>query len=398
MDMIVPMEAGMPDGDGLPGGRSTGGGGRGSGRRDLSEDQFVFRSDGAFHDGGFTITPQGLTSAPDMLSRRDSDGSSVEGVPKSRHNVIHVASLNEFRKGQVLGSGANGTVYLTVHQTTRRHMAVKTVNVYDEEKRKQLLQELGALTRHVSRFLVRFYGAFYDGSGAVHIALEYMDCGALSDAIAVAGRVPEAVLNQVAVHCLRGLRFLHRNHVLHRDLKTANILLSRRLGRAKLSDFGLARDLHPGVSKADTFVGTMAYMSPERLQGERYTYASDVWGLGVSLAECSLGRYPFPKPQNFFDYIAAAHEDVLGGVSDFGPHSTSSGGGADDVVLSDDARDFLARCTAVDPADRPTACALLEHPWIRRRQREPTVFAEWCAGSAARSRRRARGPRASRNL
>lgn len=339
----------------------------------VTEDEFVFGADGTFRGGGFKITLKGMVQAPDRVMRKDSDGASVEGVPKSTNNIIMVRSLTEFRAGVTLGAGANGRVYKATHVPTGRNLAIKVVNVYDDAKRVQLLKELETLSTHVSRFLVRFFGAFYDGSGAVHIALEYMDRGSLEDTVRQFGPVPEPVMNHIAVHCLRGLRFLHRHHVLHRDFKTANILLSRALCRAKLSDFGLARDLQAGVSRADTFVGTVAYMSPERLKGETYTYAGDVWGLGVSLVECALGRYPFERPSSFFDYIdAAVNKPVLG------PGMATG--------LSADARDFIALCTHVDPRRRPTAAELLQHPWIARRPLDDRVFIKWLdeVASAAR--------------
>jgi len=330
----------------------------------VTEDEFVFGNDGTFRGGGFKITLKGMVQAPDRVMRKDSDGASVDGVPKSTNNIIMVRSLTEFRAGVTLGAGANGRVYKATHMPTGRNLAIKVVNVYDDAKRVQLLKELETLSTHVSRFLVRFFGAFYDGSGAVHIALEYMDRGSLEDTVRKFGPVPEPVMNHIAVHCLRGLRFLHRHHVLHRDFKTANILLSRALCRAKLSDFGLARDLQAGVSRADTFVGTVAYMSPERLKGETYTYAGDVWGLGVSLVECALGRYPFERPSSFFDYIdAAVNKPVLG------PGMATG--------LSADARDFIAKCTHVDPKRRPTAAELLQHPWITKRPLDDRVFFKW---------------------
>ncbi len=212
-----------------------------------------------------------------------------------------------------------------------------------------------------SRFLVRSYGAFYDGEGVVHVTLEYMDRGALSDIIELRGKVPEPILVHIAEHCLRGLMFLHDNHVLHRDFKTSNILLSRRVCRAKLSDFGLARDLNPGESRTDSFVGTLAYMSPERLNGSDYTYASDIWGLGISILECFLGRYPFAKPQSYFDYVEAAKSN---------PSSLMEGATPACV-------DFVRLCTSADPKERPTARMLLQHPWIADTRRDAKAFREW---------------------
>jgi mitogen-activated protein kinase kinase 3 len=336
----------------------------------------VFRSNGDFSTGGFLITSEGMVGKPDKATRMDSDDGPTTGVPQSIGNLLIVRSLAEFRKGPTLGAGAAGRVYLAIHEPSGRSMAIKVVNVYDEAKRNQLLKELDTLVSYASRFLVRFHGAFYEGTGAVHIALEFMDGGCLSSTVQQFGAIPERVTQMIAVDCLRALRFLHRHNVIHRDLKTANILLSRRLLCAKVSDFGLARDLNEGVSKVDTFVGTVAYMSPERLQGGQYTYASDIWALGISIAECLLGRYPFDRPQSYFDYIdASMSKDMLGKR------------GADGLALSPAVVDFVSLCTHSDPLRRPTAAQLLTHPWITNTKRDVPLFRQWMDElAAARSR------------
>lgn len=324
----------------------------------------VFASDGGFITGGFRITAEGMVNRPDIQTRQDSDPEADE-APRSIETKVTVGGLKEFHNGPTIGAGAAGRVYLAEHIPSKTTMAIKTVNVYNKEKRNQLLKELETLCKHNSRYLVRFHGAFYDGSGAVHIALEYMDHGCLSTFIQRVGKIPEHIVKMIALDCLRGLRFLHRHHVLHRDFKTANILLSRRICRAKLSDFGLARDLHPGVSKVDTFVGTVAYMSPERLQGGKYTYASDIWALGVSLVECLIGHHPFNSPQNYFDYIeATAASGTLQGFDTNNQYSS-------------EAKDFVTQCTHTDPKKRPRAVELLEHPWIKGMTRDAEAFGSW---------------------
>lgn len=322
----------------------------------------VFASNGDFTTGGFRITSEGMVGKPDRVTRRDSDDApSTAFVPMTTNDLLLVRGLQEFRKGPTLGMGAAGRVYLAIHEPSGKSMAIKHVNVYDEAKRNQLLKELDTLSSHVSRFLVRFYGAFYDGKGAVHIALEFMDGGCLDSTVAKFGAIPEPVTKMIAVDCLRALRFLHRHNVLHRDFKTANILLSKRSLCAKVSDFGLARDMDAGVSRVDTFVGTIAYMSPERLHGGKYTYASDIWALGISIVECILGRYPFDKPQSYFDYLDVQAKDMLKGVRG----------------VSRELKDFVQLCTDADPRRRPTAAQLMQHPWLDGMKRDPEMFRLW---------------------
>lgn len=323
----------------------------------------VFGRDGGFVTDGFKITSEGMVNKPDIDLRED-EVQTMRGADQLLG--FHMKSLSEFRKGPTIGAGAAGRVYIALHQPSSLAVAMKTVNVFDKALRSQLMKELVTLSRHVSRYLVRFYGAFYDGSGAVHIALEFMDRGCLASFVKKNGPIPERIVRIIAKDCMRGLRFLHKYHVLHRDFKTANILMSREQCCAKISDFGLARDMNPGVSKVNTFVGTVAYMSPERLQGSEYTYASDIWALGVSLCECLMGRYPFDNPTNYFDYIDAT---MTNNLFDTGNEEMGR--------VSETARSFIMLCTDADPKKRPTAEELLNHSWLKGFRPDRSMFGAW---------------------
>lgn len=106
------------------------------------------------------------------------------------------------------------------------------------------------------------------------------------------------MLAKVALQMLCGLSYLHSKNQLHRDIKPANVLLNSQ-GQLKLSDFGISRELQEEVDFSKTAVGTRSYMSPERIEGGRYSFKSDVWGLGLILFElgapASIQRPPdFP--------------------------------------------------------------------------------------------------------
>jgi mitogen-activated protein kinase kinase 1 len=226
-----------------------------------------------------------------------------------------------------------------------------------EQKCKQVVTELWTLAKSRSPYIVALQGAFYE-SGSIYILMEYMDCGALSDALRVAGRVPEPILAKIAAQVLRGLVYLHEEaRVIHRDLKPSNILLSKE-GRVKLVDFGVSGRVLEGKADANkSFVGTVTYMSPERLQGSGHFFDSDLWSLGLSLFECAVGRYPYQdegRGRTGVDFWNI-RELVLSRPAPALPDSFSM-----------EFRSFVSTCLRKEHQNRPSASEMLSHSWIRK--------------------------------
>ena len=120
--------------------------------------------------------------------------------------------------------------------------------------------------------------------------------GSVEDLVAThaseGGLKDEVELARVGRGIAEGLNYLHRQlHQVHRDLKPANVMLST-AGAVKISDFGISRELEDTQALCSTFVGTTCYMSPERLSGDAYSYASDIWALGITAIELIEGAPP----------------------------------------------------------------------------------------------------------
>jgi len=104
---------------------------------------------------------------------------------------------------------------------------------------------------------------------------------------------------------LLGLAYLHKTlKIIHRDIKPANILINEK-GQVKIADLGICGKIENTMDSRKTWVGTVGYMSPERLKGEAYTNNTDIWSLGLLLLECKLGWNPLTKGGNgsFFDVL-----------------------------------------------------------------------------------------------
>uniref|UniRef100_A0A0E0LBK5 mitogen-activated protein kinase kinase n=1 Tax=Oryza punctata TaxID=4537 RepID=A0A0E0LBK5_ORYPU len=191
-----------------------------------------------------------------------------------------------------IGNGASSVVQRAVFIPVHRILALKKINIFEKEKRQQILNEMRTLCEACCYIgLVEFQGAFYmPDSGQISIALEYMDGGSLADVIKIKKSIPEPVL----AHMLqKGLRYLHEvRHLVHRDIKPANLLVNLK-GEAKITDFGVSAGLDNTMAMCATFVGTVTYMSPERIRNENYSYAADIWSLGLAVLECATGKFPY---------------------------------------------------------------------------------------------------------
>jgi serine/threonine protein kinase len=119
----------------------------------------------------------------------------------------------------ILGKGASSYVQKARHTGTGQMMALKVINVFDKDKRHQLMKEIKTLHTANCPNLVSFYGAFFK-DGQISLGLELMDCGSLHDIMQRVGKVPEAALAQVSKQVLVGLDYLHSTrHQIHRDIK-----------------------------------------------------------------------------------------------------------------------------------------------------------------------------------
>jgi len=191
----------------------------------------------------------------------------------------------------------------------------------EDSKLNAIIMELDILHRARAPEIVDFYGAFFIES-CVYYCMEFMDAGSM-DKLQLGG-VPEGVLMRVAANMVRGLKFLKDDlQIIHRDVKPTNVLVNKS-GLVKLCDFGVSGQLEKSLAK--TNIGCQSYMAPERIKGESqnklgtYTVSSDVWSVGLSLIEMSVGQYPYPPEtySNVFAQLTAiVHGDPPHLPSDF---------------------------------------------------------------------------------
>ncbi|KAL0014381.1 hypothetical protein SO802_001450 [Lithocarpus litseifolius] len=261
---------------------------------------------------------------------------------------------HEMRIFGAIGSGASSVVQRAIHIPNHKILALKKINIFEREKRQQLLTEIRTLCEAPCyQGLVEFHGAFYvPDSGQISIALEYMDGGSLADILRLQKRIPEPVLSSMFQKLLHGLSYLHGvRHLVHRDIKPANLLVNLK-GEPKITDFGISAGLENSMAMCATFVGTVTYMSPERIRNESYSYPADIWSLGLALFECGTGEFPYSANEGPVNLMLQILDD---------PSPSPS-----KLNFSTEFCSFIDACLQKDADARPTAEQLLSHPFITK--------------------------------
>ncbi|KAL8724027.1 MAG: hypothetical protein Q9166_008171 [cf. Caloplaca sp. 2 TL-2023] len=274
------------------------------------------------------------------------------------------AGTNSFQiaRGQLIGKGSYGRVYLGINLTTGDLLAVKQVEVnqraagQDKEKMKDMVsaldQEIDTMQHLEHPNIVQYLGCERK-EYSISIFLEYISGGSVGSCLRKHGKFEQSLVSSLTRQTLAGLAYLHQEGVLHRDLKADNILLDVD-GTCKISDFGISKktDNIYGNDATNNMQGSVFWMAPEvvRSQGQGYSAKVDIWSLGCVVLEMFAGRRPWSKDEA----IGAIYK--LGSLNMAPPIP-------DDVSaeISAEAVAFMLDCFTIDPSERPTAETLLSH-------------------------------------
>ncbi|KEG11326.1 protein kinase [Trypanosoma grayi] len=264
--------------------------------------------------------------------------------------------FEDLRTCQELGKGSQGKVKLVRHRPTGKKYALKYIQLEGDtdDMRQALESELRQVKALMHKNIVTSHEAFFK-EGRLYIVLEYMDAGSMAD---VLRRHPscfnEEMLAYVARELLKGLEHLHASKMIHRDIKPVNVLANSG-GEVKIADFGVAKKFSGGDVETLSSQGSVIYMSPERIKAQPYSFSSDIWSVGLTIAECALGMYPFGSiKNNLFELlqVIATGDAKIDWTADGRQHSP-------ELI------DFIDQC--LRPLDsRPTATELLHHPFIQK--------------------------------
>lgn len=272
--------------------------------------------------------------------------------------VLNKLKFEDLRIGSELGHGSQGKVRVVQHKITGEKYALKYL-AFDgdsEDMRLALESELRQVAEVKHKNIVSSYEAFFR-DGRLYIVLEYMDAGTMTDVIK---RHPcdfsEEMLAYISRELFTGLEFIHSLKMVHRDIKPANVLANTK-GEVKISDFGVAKKFSGSDLQTLSAQGSVPYMSPERIQSKPYSFDSDIWSAGLTVAECALGQYPFPGLKSRMFELCQA---VANGTAKVDWNATPR-------KFSPEFMDFIEQC--LRPTEqRPGAAELLRHAFIKKGQ------------------------------
>jgi serine/threonine-protein kinase 24/25/MST4 len=259
----------------------------------------------------------------------------------------------------ILGTGGFGSVYRARLRRgeSKEIVAVKIIDLEtSQDDIATVAREINALSQ--GKFcaqLTNYYGSQVLGT-KLWIGMEYIDGGSVLSFVKK-HLMKEKHIAIVAREVLLGLQYLESIGKIHRDIKSANILLSS-AGAVKLADFGASRQLTDTMTKCNTFVGSPYWMAPEVMSEDDYDGKADIWSLGITCIEMTNGRPPHSQIPPI---------KVMGMILRMAPPELKS------MIHSKDIKEFVSLCLKKDPRDRASIPQLLETRFIRNAKKNSTI-------------------------
>lgn len=298
--------------------------------------------------------------------RRSSENNLVTNyglIEKLRRICKDCDPQTRFSDWKKVGRGATGDVFIAIDRALNPSppVAIKEIIFESHPKKDLLVNEITTMQRCRHPNIIGHVDSFL-WSGSIWLAMEYMNGGALSDLISELPIKPMDVclISYICGQILEGLDYLHTRNIVHRDIKSDNILLTMD-GQVKLGDFGFCATIS-GQDKRTSMIGSPYWMSPEMVttsakDGSGYGLKTDIWSLGILCTELIQGAPPYLEESPLRAlFLIATHGRPALQLANGEPFSSE---------ILPEVHSFLDKCLEVNPEKRWGASEALQHPFIQ---------------------------------
>ncbi|KAG6844782.1 hypothetical protein H0H87_003900 [Tephrocybe sp. NHM501043] len=289
-------------------------------------------------------------ATPRRREKKPADKNKDEDIVRRLRQICTDADPTRLYRSLVkIGQGASGGVYTAYQVGSNISVAIKQMDLEKQPKKDLIINEILVMRSSRHPNIVNYIDSFLHHND-LWVVMEYMEGGSLTDVV-TANLMTEGQIAAVSRETAQGLEHLHRHGVIHRDIKSDNVLLSL-VGDIKLTDFGFCAQISdPAHAKRTTMVGTPYWMAPEVVTRKEYGPKVDIWSLGIMAIEMIEGEPPYlnQNPLKALYLIATNGTPTI----------------ANPENLSSVFTDYLAKCLEVDAEKRPNATQLLQHPFFK---------------------------------
>ncbi|CAG8499343.1 24369_t:CDS:10, partial [Cetraspora pellucida] len=307
--------------------------------------------------------PQQTAQLPKQPPSKQQQSTPKKPAPEKRISTMNEAQIMEklrsvvspgdptalYSKIRKVGQGASGSVYVAKSLSSNAKVAIKQMDLSHQPRKELIVNEILVMKESQHPNIVNYLDSFLVKSNELWVVMEYMEGGALTDVIDN-NTLEEDQIAAICFETCKGLQHLHGQNIIHRDIKSDNVLLDA-FGHVKITDFGFCAKLTDQKNKRATMVGTPYWMAPEVVKQKEYGAKVDIWSLGIMAIEMIENEPPYldEEPLKALYLIATNGTPTL----------------KKPEKLSRELKSFLAVCLCVDVKSRATSLELLEHDFLK---------------------------------
>jgi len=273
-------------------------------------------------------------------------------------------SIDDYEIGAQIGNGSSAVVYVGKFKPSQKTVCLKVIDLdmFERNQIDGLRKEIQIMSLCKHPNILTVYGSFVHES-KLYIVTPLLSAGSCLNIMKYAypDGFEEVVIATILKQALLGLEYLHKNGLIHRDVKAGNLLMSEE-GLVQLADFGVSSSLmetgeRKGLRK--TFVGTPCWMAPEVMEQSGYDYKADIWSFGITALEMATGRAPFAKYPPIKVLMLTIENEPPTLDRDQCRHKYSR-----------TFKEMIDLCLNKDPSKRPSAEKLLQHPFFKQAKKK----------------------------